>query len=190
MASSVKAKGTMQKTLQELVGKLGNGAFVKVGFLKGATYPDGTPVATVAAAQEFGAVIDMPEREQTLYFKQYKNGDISNKFVKKSKSNYTEKVNVKAHQVVIPPRPFIRSAIEKNSNGWAKATQEALQSTEFNTEKALALVGQGVADQIVESIVEFNGIPLSPSTVKAKGFDKQLIDSGDMERAVNYEVVK
>lgn len=35
--------------------KLGRGVELKVGFLEGATYPDGTPVAMVAAIQNFGA---------------------------------------------------------------------------------------------------------------------------------------
>lgn len=33
----------------------GTGEVVKVGFLEGATYPDGTPVALIAAIQNFGA---------------------------------------------------------------------------------------------------------------------------------------
>lgn len=40
---------------EELTRKLSRGASLKVGFLEGATYPDGTPVATIAAIQEFGA---------------------------------------------------------------------------------------------------------------------------------------
>jgi hypothetical protein len=38
------------------IGRLAkNASFVKVGFLSGATYPDGKPVAMIAAIQEFGA---------------------------------------------------------------------------------------------------------------------------------------
>lgn len=41
--------------LQELADKLGKATEVRVGFLEGATYPDGTPVAMVAALNNFGA---------------------------------------------------------------------------------------------------------------------------------------
>lgn len=44
----------MEKKLAEIARKLGNGSTIKVGFLDGSTYPDGTPVAMVAAANEFG----------------------------------------------------------------------------------------------------------------------------------------
>lgn len=41
--------------LKSLADRLGKPATLKVGFLSGATYPDGTPVALVAAVQNFGA---------------------------------------------------------------------------------------------------------------------------------------
>jgi hypothetical protein len=41
--------------LLDLAAKAPPPEHVRVGFLEGATYPDGTPVATVAAIQEFGA---------------------------------------------------------------------------------------------------------------------------------------
>lgn len=45
----------LEKFLREKARKLKNAGTLKVGFLEGATYPDGTPVATVAAIQNFGA---------------------------------------------------------------------------------------------------------------------------------------
>lgn len=45
----------LDAALKEIARNLSNGATVKVGFLEGATYPDGTPVAMVAAIQNFGA---------------------------------------------------------------------------------------------------------------------------------------
>lgn len=41
--------------LDKIAAKLGSGGAVKVGFLAGATYPNGTSVAMVAAIQNFGA---------------------------------------------------------------------------------------------------------------------------------------
>jgi len=44
----------LERKLRELAEKLGDGKVLRVGFLEGATYPDGQPVATVAASNEFG----------------------------------------------------------------------------------------------------------------------------------------
>ena len=41
--------------LKELAKKVSTPGTLNVGFLEGATYPDGTPVATIAAIQNFGA---------------------------------------------------------------------------------------------------------------------------------------
>lgn len=43
----------LQKKLAEIAKKMGGGE-VSVGFMEGATYPDGTPVAAVAFWNEFG----------------------------------------------------------------------------------------------------------------------------------------
>lgn len=45
----------LEAYLKKLAAKLEKGGVLKVGFLAGATYPDGTPVATIAAIQNFGA---------------------------------------------------------------------------------------------------------------------------------------
>ena len=43
----------LMKKLEEIARKMGGGA-VSIGFMEGATYPDGTPVAAVAFWNEFG----------------------------------------------------------------------------------------------------------------------------------------
>ena len=53
--SEVKGGDGLDKKLAEIAARLGRGGALKVGFLEGATYPDGTSVAMVAAIQNFGA---------------------------------------------------------------------------------------------------------------------------------------
>lgn len=49
--------------LREIAENVKGKSLVRVGFLEGATYPDGTPVAMVAAIQEFGAPsVNIPPR--------------------------------------------------------------------------------------------------------------------------------
>jgi len=45
----------LEEFLRRTAKKVRNAATLKVGFMEGATYPDGTPVAMVAATQNFGA---------------------------------------------------------------------------------------------------------------------------------------
>ena len=53
------ADGVM-KALEEIARKMGGGE-VAVGFMEGATYPDGTPVAAVAFWNEFGKGVESKE---------------------------------------------------------------------------------------------------------------------------------
>lgn len=53
--AEVKGGDKFRAALAQLHRELGRDATLKVGFLSGATYPNGTPVAMVAVIQEFGA---------------------------------------------------------------------------------------------------------------------------------------
>lgn len=53
------ADGVM-KALEEIARKMGGGE-VSVGFMEGATYPDGTPVAAVAFWNEYGKSVESAE---------------------------------------------------------------------------------------------------------------------------------
>lgn len=45
----------LEKYLKKIADQVSNPGTLRVGFLENATYPDGTPVATVAAIENFGA---------------------------------------------------------------------------------------------------------------------------------------
>lgn len=52
---AVKGIGSLKAKLKNIAKSYESNKQVRVGFLEGATYPDGTPVALVAAVHEFGA---------------------------------------------------------------------------------------------------------------------------------------
>ena len=55
--------------------------------------------------------------------------------------------------------------------------------------KKIALdLGDVVANDIRDSIIEFDYPPNRPSTIKQKGFNDPLIDSGQMSESVRMEV--
>lgn len=133
--------------LREMASKVAKPATLRVGFLENARYPDGTPVAMVAAINEYGA----PSRGQ-------------------------------------PPRPFFRRMIAKHVGEWPSAIGDLLKANEYDAAKALDLTGATIAGQLRQSITDLVDPPLAPSTIRRKGFDKPLIDSGDMRRSVDHEV--
>lgn len=56
MAVKIRGGGRIKAYLTQLESNIQDSQSVRVGFLEGATYPDGTPVAQVAAVQEFGSL--------------------------------------------------------------------------------------------------------------------------------------
>ena len=137
----------LEAHLRDLASKLAQPRAVRVGFLEGSTYPDGTSLPMVAAIQEFGA----PAQG-------------------------------------IPARPFFRTMIAAKSPEWGLALGALVKDHGYEPEKALAAAGDGIKGQLQQSIVDFEGVPLSAETVARKGNDKQLVDTGHMLNSVDYEV--
>jgi hypothetical protein len=124
-----------QKTsiVLEKIGKqLQNADYVRVGFLEGARYPDGRPVAMVAAIQEFGAP-----------------------------------------KVKIPPRPFFRNMIAKHSKDWPQAASNLLKANNYDTKLTLNMVGDAIAGQLRQSIVDTHSPVLSPVTLMLRKMKAQ-----------------
>ncbi|HFR1360801.1 TPA: phage virion morphogenesis protein [Shigella sonnei] len=61
-----------------------------------------------AAIHQFGGTINMPARSQRAYYRQRKDGTIGNRFVHKSRSNYSEWHTLPAYNIEIPARPFLQ----------------------------------------------------------------------------------
>lgn len=140
----------LNKRLSEIARKLNKAGSVRVGFLEGATYPDGTSVPMVAAIMDFGAPA-----------------------------------------AGIPPRPFFRNMIAEKSPEWPAAIEALIASSDYDSETILKMMGEGIAGQLRQSIRDFEGVPLKPATIKAKGgVTKQLVDTGVMLASVDYEVDK
>jgi len=134
----------LEAYLADLAKKVSNASTLNVGFPEGATYPDGTSVAMVAAINEFGA----PSRG-------------------------------------IPPRPFVREGtIAKHKDEWGPQVGEALKASGMDARKALQGMGEIITGEMQEAIVDFTDPRNAPSTIKRKGFDDPLVDTGQMLRSV------
>jgi hypothetical protein len=87
-----------------------------------------------------------------------------------------------------PPRPFFRNMVADKKGEWPAAIEGLLKKTDYDAEKTLSLAGEAIAGQLRQAIADFEGAPLKPATIARKGHSKQLVDSGTMLNAVDFEV--
>ncbi|MCP1246182.1 hypothetical protein NKW54_09535 [Acetobacter cerevisiae] len=147
---------------------------VRAGFFKTATEVDGTPVAAIAAVQEFGAVVRGRE----------------------------------GHSIVIPPRPFLRQTVATRRTAWVRLlaqelktslrtpgragdTRHALQTLvqRLSTPtQALTTVGKAMQTDITQTIHQTHTPPNAPATIRHKGFDKPLVETGTLQNSVTFQV--
>lgn len=123
--------------------------------------------------------------------------------------------NFGAPEKGIPARPFFTKMVEEKSGAWGNALVGRLKAAEWDVTAALNAMGQGIANQLEQSIDEMNDPPNSMVTnllkqrfpfrdgmefsdvVKAWGdvangetakAGKPLIWSGYMRNSINWEV--
>lgn len=190
MASRVRGgTSSIRARLERLARELETGKALKVGFLEGATYPNGTPVAKVAAVNELGGTIEIPAHTSTLYYRQNeRTGKVGHRFVKPHKANFSQSVMVPAYTITIPPRPYFRRMIAECSPAWGGAMAEALIASDWNSRAALALLGERIKGELQQSIISLKDPPNAKSTVRKKGFDNPLIDTSHMLNSVDYSI--
>jgi hypothetical protein len=179
----------LNATLNGIAARAGGNPEVRVGFLEGAMYPNGTSVAYVAAINEFGATIQREPGAVTIYRK-VKGGKFlrGGRFVKKAQSNFATDHAHDAYTIHIPPRPFFRNMIAAKSREWPAAIATQLRAKDYDARAALDVVGEAIGGQLQASIKALTSPPNAPSTIQRKGFDDPLIDTGYMWRKVDHEV--
>lgn len=191
MTAGVSGGDRLEAVLRGMAAKLQAGT-LRVGFLENSTYPDGTSLPMVAAVQEFGGTINLPPRTQTIYRKLRPDGEFANnaKFVKRAKSNFATLHAVGATKITIPARPYFRTMIKQCSPAWGMALAGILKAQDYDGTKALGLMGFRLRNELQLSIRNWATPPNAPSTVRKKGFDKALVDTGHMLNSVDYEVTE
>ncbi|MGL5344842.1 MAG: phage virion morphogenesis protein [Plesiomonas sp.] len=79
-----------------------------------------------AAIHQFGGTINIATRSQRSYYKQRKDGTINNRFVRKSRSNYSEWHTIPNYKITMPARPYLQLTNE-DVNTLQETTQNYLQ---------------------------------------------------------------
>ena len=88
-----------------------------------------------------------------------------------------------------PARPFFRNTISRYSPEWGGNLGKFLKSTKYNVTRSFEMIGTEIKDEIVESIARWPA-DNAESTVKKKGFNHGLVDSGLMQRSVDFRIDK
>lgn len=84
--------------------------------------------------------------------------------------------------------PFFTKMIAEKAPGWGKTLADLLKHNDYDVEKSLGMMGMGIAGQLRQAITDMNEPKLEESTIRRKGFEKPLVDTGHMLNSVDYEV--
>lgn len=87
-----------------------------------------------------------------------------------------------------PPRPFFKYSVATFSMEWADVIRVSLKATGYDAKAALTAVGQLAALRIQSVIKSWSEPPNAKATVRSKGFNDPLVDTGYMLHHVTYKV--
>lgn len=93
----------------------------------------------------------------------------------------------------IPARSFLRGSLYRNSkHGWRFVSREAVKGVlngSLTGNKAYKIVGDRMVEDVKHQI-DIVGPPNAPSTIRKKGRNQPLVDTGGLYRSIDKEVVK
>lgn len=93
----------------------------------------------------------------------------------------------------IPSRPFMRDSVDKHAdqiNAFIVAQKKLFAQGKITAEQMLNAIGVFQKGLVQNEIVDGEFVPNAPSTIKRKGSDRPLIDTGKMRQSVNYVIKK
>lgn len=67
------------------------------------------------AIHQFGGAINIAARSQKAYFRQGRDGEVGNRFVKQKRSNFAQWVTLPAYRINMPARPWLGTSAEDDS---------------------------------------------------------------------------
>lgn len=97
----------------------------------------------------------------------------------------------KPHDIVIPARSFVRSTMDENRGEYEMAGDHLwnqILEGEVTMHEALTILGQKIQGDIQEKIILISEPPNSPETIRRKGSDNPLVDTGRLGGSIRYVV--
>lgn len=89
----------------------------------------------------------------------------------------------------IPARPWLDVGVEQGNKEYLEVIEEGAASG-LSQSQILEQVGAIAVGYVQQYITDLRDPPNAPSTVKKKGSDNPLIDTGAMRQSVTYKVAK
>jgi hypothetical protein len=90
----------------------------------------------------------------------------------------------------VPPRPFMRETVAKYSGQWGNKLGKTLRATKYDARKSLKIMGRGIQLEMRQTLNDWTEPPNAPRTVARKGFNKPLIDTGHLERSIDFQIIE
>ena len=91
----------------------------------------------------------------------------------------------------VPPRPFMKRTYDGNARKWANMVRDELPQMK---KMDLSIMAKRLATRIIRdtqtTINELMYPPNSPSTIRRKGFNNPLVDTGTMRDTMTWREVK
>lgn len=87
----------------------------------------------------------------------------------------------------IPPRPFMRNCVQKRAARWSRIIAAGIRARILSN-FILDTLGKEMVEDIQREMDDFSDPPNAPATIRQKGFNNPLIDTGRLRDAVTYEV--
>lgn len=163
---------------------------IQAGWFETAKYSNGTPIAGVAAVQNYGATItqNISEKQRKFFM---------------AIGIYLKKITKTIH-IVIPATHFWENCKNKNKEKWNKLIQDAWKSVflgNIEPDVAMEQIAMVIEGDIAKAIADVDGPPLSPLTLEGKkrgysnkketgNLGKRLINTGQMFETVSHKVTK
>lgn len=169
--------------LQQLARSLNTARGVRIGFLEGATYPEGDGGARLAAAAKRLPAAQQGWKRLLMAWSKWQAAHPSSLSV--AKVAFWNEFGTTTSK----PRPFFRFTIRRHSGQWGVALGRYLRASGFDARIALSKLGMLISEQLQESIMSWPA-DNRPLTAFIKGFTHGLVDHAVMARAVDFEVVK
>lgn len=184
--TSVRMKGSL---MDELDRRFGGKNRVLVGVPKGAgTYEDGTLIAVVAAANEFGATINHPGGTPYGY-KTKEDAEAGRvRFLRKGEGVMQIGVT-QAHKINIPERPALRTgarAAMPEIKQLSIISIPKINDGSITMEQLTDQMGMLAVGKIQETISSGVGPENTDSTIKKKGSSTPLVDTGHFRQSIRH----
>lgn len=91
----------------------------------------------------------------------------------------------------IPSRPFLAQTVqmhEEEIKEMAAAEASQVLLGEKDSQMVFEVIGENVRQKVQNRINEGQFVPNAPSTIKRKGHDRPLIDTGTMRDSISYTI--